>query len=185
MKIFCVGSHGGGKSTLARYISNKYNLPFLPETARLILSEKELQIDQLRSDLTTADDYQRSIFNRQLLEEKKYNEFCGDRSLIDVLAYSGQHTRILPELLQRPELLPYIESLKLPSTILFFVRPCKQTMVADGVREILNWDGVIAIDAQIKLLLEMWNIRYFAINTDNMQERIRIVDSVINLYKKE
>lgn len=54
-------------------------------------------------------------------------------------------------------------------------------MRADGVRESLNWDGAVAIDAQIKFLYEMFGIRYFQINTDNMQERIRLIDSVISL----
>lgn len=181
MKVYICGSHSCGKSTLARYISTQYNLPMISEVARIILSEQELQIDTLRSDINIADKYQSDVFERQLLEEKKYKDFVSDRSLLDVLAYSASHSRMLPEMLKRPELSTYVDSLKLPEAFLFFVRPSKATMKADGVREHLNWDGVISIDAQIKFLLEMFDLRYFAINTDNAQERIREIDSVLNI----
>lgn len=183
MKIYCIGSHSSGKSTLVRYISNKYNLPIILETARMILSENELQIDELRCDLNVADKYQKDVFNRQILEEQKHASFVSDRSLIDILAYTASYTRILPELLKRPELRLYLDSLKLPDTILFFVKPSKATLHQDGVREVLNWDGIVSIDAQIKLFLEMFEIRYFQINTDSMQERCRIIDGILSLIK--
>ena len=43
MKVYLVGSHSSGKSTLARYISQKYNIPMIVEVARQVLSEQELQ----------------------------------------------------------------------------------------------------------------------------------------------
>lgn len=184
MKIYLSGSHSTGKSTLVRYISEKYKLQIVSEVARMILSEKELNIDSLRADINLVNNYQQQVFSRQLAEEKKYDNFVSDRSLIDVLAYS-QHTQILPSLLQNPELTTYINNLKLPGTFLFFVRPCKATMKADGVRESLNWDGIVAIDAQIKLLLQMFSINYFSINTDSMQERIQLIDSVLAINSEK
>jgi len=183
MKIWVSGGHSSGKSSICRYISQKYNLPMINEAARLILSSQELNINILRCDLDVADKYQTDVFNRQLLEEQKHPSFVADRSLIDILAYSGQHSRILPELMKRPELQPYIDSLKLPDTILFFVRYNPALLVNDGVRETVNLEGVIAIDAMIKLLLEMFEIRYFQINTDSMSERCRLIDSVLSLVK--
>lgn len=183
MKVYFCGSHSVGKSTLTKYVSNQYKLPMISETARMILSEQELQVDILRCDLEISNNYQRKIFERQLLEEKKYPSFVSDRSLLDIFAYTAQHTSILPELFNRPELVSYIDSLKLPDVFLFFVRPSKATLRPDGVRESLNWDGVVAIDAQIKLIMEMFGIRYFQINTDNMQERIKLINSVLSLNK--
>jgi predicted ATPase len=183
MKIYCSGSHSVGKSTICRYISQKYNLPIINETARQILAENELNINTLRCDLDIADKYQKDVFNRQLLEEQKHASFVSDRSLIDILAYTGSHARILPELLKQPELRLYIDSLKLPDTILFFVRPSKATLHQDGTREILNFDGIVAIDAMIKLFLEMFEIRYFEINTDSMQSRCKLIDNVLSLVK--
>lgn len=182
MRIYIIGSHGCGKSTLARYISEKYNLHMITEIARQILSEKELQLDTLRYDLDLVDDYQSEVFYRQIVEESKYQEFVSDRS-IDCLAYAAQHSRILPQLLHSQELKTYLEILKSPDSIIFFVRPSKATLKADGVRESLTWDGVIAIDAMTKFLLEMFELPYFQINIDNMQERTRIVDAVIARHK--
>ena len=183
MKVYMSGAHSCGKSSLVRYISEKYKLPIISETARMVLSEQELQIDTLRGDLKVADEYQQQVFNRQILEEKKYSSFVSDRSIIDVLAYSAQHTRVLPQLMTSPELTGHISILKDPNSILFFVRPSKATLKADGVREFLNWDGIVAIDAQIKLLLEMFEIRYFEINNDNMQSRVRLIDNVLSIHK--
>jgi predicted ATPase len=181
MKIYFCGSHGVGKTTLARYVSDTYSLPLITEVARMILSEQELQVDTLRYDMTLVDHYQSQVFNRQAQEEAKYTSFVSDRSAIDALAYAGQHARILPQLLKSSLLTECLSVLREPNSILFFVRPSKATLKADGVRELLNWDGIVSIDAQIKLLLEMFYLRYFQINTDNMQERIRLIDNILSL----
>ncbi len=178
MKVYFVGSHSTGKTTCARYVSEKYQLPMITEVARAVLSEKELQLDTLRYDMGAVDEYQKAIFGRQLLEESKYPFFVSDRSF-DCLAYAAQHTRILPNLISSPELTSYLEVLRAPDSFIFFVRPSKATLKADGVRESLTWDGVVAIDAMIKFMLEMWRLRYFQINIDNMQERVRFIDSVL------
>lgn len=180
MKVYFIGAHSTGKTTLARYVAEKYKLPFLTEVARTILAEKELQIDTLRANLDVVDEYQSEIFRRQIKQENEYKVFVSDRSF-DVLAYTAQHARIMSKLLSDSTLKHYLEGLRGKDTIMFFVRPTKATLKHDGVREQITWDGVIAIDAMIKLLLEMFNIRYFQINTDNMQERVRFIDSIMSL----
>lgn len=182
MRIYFIGGHATGKTTLARYVHEKYKLPMITEVARAVLSEKELQLDTLRYDINAVDDYQKQIFYRQIEEESKHNEFVSDRSF-DCLAYAAQHTRILTELLRSPELRAYLKALRAPDSFIFFVRPSKATLKADGTRESLTWDGVVAIDAMVKLLLEMWELRYFQINIDNMQERARFIDSILSFYK--
>jgi predicted ATPase len=180
MRVYFTGPHSCGKSTLCRYVSQNYNLPMIPETARMVLSEQELQIDSLRHDLNVVDQYQFQVFERQFQEEAKYQSFVSDRSALDILAYSAQHSRILPKLLKDERLSPYVQSLKLPDQFVFFVRPTKATLTQDGVRESINWDGIVVIDAQIKFLLEMFEIRYFQIDTSNMQERARLITSVLS-----
>jgi nicotinamide riboside kinase len=182
MKIYLCGAHSCGKTTVAKYVSDKYKLPMITEVARTILSEKEWQVDTLRYDLTMADTYQKEIFYRQIEEEKKYPAFVSDRSALDALTYSAQHTRVFSELMSSHALHPYLDGLRAPDSILFFVRPSKATLKADGVREAINWDSIVAIDAMVKLLLQMWNLRYFQISTDNMQERARLVDNILSLY---
>lgn len=178
MKVYFIGAHSTGKTTCARYVSEKYSLPMITEVARAVLSEKELQLDSLRYDMDMVDEYQRQVFHRQLQEEYKLKHFVSDRSF-DGLAYAAQHSRILPELLTTDGLEPYIASLREPDVFIFFVRPSKATLKADGVRESLNWDGVVAIDAMVKFMLSMWNLPYFQINMDNMQERVQLIDSVL------
>lgn len=180
MKIYFIGAHSTGKSSLARIIAKEYDLPFLNEVARTVLAEKELHLDTLRVNLDLADQYQTEIFLRQIQEEAKLNSFVSDRSF-DNLAYMAQHARLLASAISKPEFLQYIDKLKQPDVIIFFVRPSKVTLKDDGVRETLNWEGIIAIDAMIKLLLEMFSLNYISINTDSMQERVRLVDSVLKL----
>jgi hypothetical protein len=149
----------------------------ITEVARAVLSEKELRLDSLRYDMELVNDYQRSIFWRQLEEEAKHDKFVSDRSF-DCLAYAAQHSQVLPELIRRPELHKYIEGLR--GQFIFFVRPSKATLTADGVRESLTWDGVVAIDAMVKLMLSMWDLPHYQINMDNMQERVKLIDSVLH-----
>lgn len=182
MKVYFIGAHSSGKTTCARYVSEKYKVPMITEVARMILSEKELQLDSLRHDMDLVDEYQEQIFNRQIREENKFVDFVSDRSF-DCLAYAAQHTRILPKLLNSPDLQSYLTRLKHEDSFIFFVRPSKATIKADGVRESLTWDGIVAIDAMVKFLLEMFGLRYFQINMDNMQERTRFIDSILNSFQ--
>lgn len=180
MKIYFVGSHSTGKTTLARYVSETYSLPMITEVARAILSEKELHLDSLRTNLNVVDEYQTQIFYRQLTEETKFDNFVSDRSL-DCLAYAAQHSRILDKLLESPKLKTYIDSLKEKEVKIFFVRPSRATLKDDGIRESITWDGVVQIDAMVKFMLQMWNLKYFQINTDNMQERVQLIDIILSL----
>ena len=183
MRIYFSGAHSVGKSTLARHVSETYKLPFLPEVARTVLSERELQVDSLRSDINLVDSYQSEVFYRQIEEEEKLVSFVSDRSLIDCVAYSASHSRVAAQLVADPMFNIYVENIKKDDAILFFVNPSPATLKNDGVREQVSWDGITSINAQIKLLLELYSIKYFQINTDSMQERVRYIDNVIGMPK--
>ena len=180
MRVYFIGSHSVGKSTLARYVSEQYRLPMITEVARMVLSEQELQVDRLRHDMQVVNNYQRQVFFRQLQEENKHTDFVSDRSF-DCLSYAAQHSSILPELLASSELTTYLNKLRQPETVLFFVRPCRETLGSDGVREAISWEGVVEIDAMTKLFLKMWDLPHFQISMSNMQERVQLVDAVLRL----
>jgi nicotinamide riboside kinase len=182
MKIYVSGAESGGKSTICRYIREKYKLSMINEVARSVLAEKEINLDLLRTNLDLVDSYQTAIFYKQMEEETKYESFISDRSVIDCLAYSGAYSRVLPQLVSDPKLGSHIAKLKSEKYCIFFVRPQKSIMVADGVRENLVWENMIGIDANIKFLLKMFDLRYFEINTPSMQERINLVDNVLGLF---
>lgn len=184
MKVYFVGAQSVGKTTLARYVSEKYNLPLLTEVARLVLAEKELNLDSLRTNLSVVNDYQSDIFFRQFEEEKKHETFVSDRSF-DNLAYTAQHSTVFGKLVKDSKLLDYISELKQPGTILFFVRPSLATMKNDGIRENVKWDAIVSIDAMIKMLLEWFELNYVVIASESMQERAKTIDTVLSLLKNK
>ena len=49
MRIYFVGSHATGKTTLCRYVSRRYGLPMISEVARAVLAEMETSLDALRT----------------------------------------------------------------------------------------------------------------------------------------
>jgi hypothetical protein len=51
----------------------------------------------------------------------------------------------------------------------------------DGVRAGLDWEEVIRIDGMVKLLLELFGIPYIPVESLPMQERVRLLERVLNL----
>jgi hypothetical protein len=86
---------------------------------------------------------------------------------------------MLTDLLSYEGLEEYLEELR--SSLIFFVRPSKATLKADGVRETINWDEIIAIDAIIKTLYDMSRVRYIQINSSSIQERTRLINNILAL----
>ena len=82
-RIVIVGSFSTGKTTLAEALADKLNLPLLPEVAR------EVAALGFKLDKDTLPSTEALIFLRQYNNELSYEEFVGDRSLIDVMAYAG------------------------------------------------------------------------------------------------
>lgn len=82
-RIAIVGSFSTGKTTLAEALAQEMDLPLLPEVAREIAS-LGFQLDKDATPATEA-----LIFLKQYNNELGTEEFVGDRSLIDVMAYAG------------------------------------------------------------------------------------------------
>ena len=51
MRIYFVGSHATGKTTMTRWVSRRYGLPMITEVARGVLSELEMNFESLRTDM--------------------------------------------------------------------------------------------------------------------------------------
>ena len=126
--------------------------------------------------------YQMSVFERQIKEEMRYNSFVSDRSF-DNIAYSIEHSTISSSIVNSSKFTDYIEYIKKPDAIIFFVRPHIVTMKSDGVRETPQWESIIKIDAIIKSLLQIYGIKHIQINTPSIQERIETVKYVIDIYE--
>jgi hypothetical protein len=178
MRIYFVGSHATGKTTLCRYVSHRYGLPMITEVARCVLAEMETSLDALRTDVDGVGDYQRRVFQRQIQTERNLaNGFVSDRAF-DNLAYAAEHTTIVADLLHDPSFTEYMSWVA--KGLVFFLRPHPSLLREDGVRAGVSWDSVLRIDGMVKLLLEQHRIRYLPIESVSMQERVRILEFVLD-----
>ena len=178
-RIYLVGAHSTGKTTLARWIRDRYGLPMISEVARGVLAEMEQQLDSLRSNLDIVDRYQSEVFERQLIAEgEREGSFVSDRAFCN-LAYAAHHATVLSRLATDPRLAGYMESVR--GGLVFFVRPHRELVADDGVRESTGWDEVVRIDGMVKLMLEMFAVPYIPMGCLSMQERVRLVERVLSL----
>jgi nicotinamide riboside kinase len=181
MRIYFVGAHATGKTTMARWVSRRYGLPMISEVARGVLAEMEANFDALRTDMDQVAEYQRKVYERQIATEKLQEKgFVSDRAF-DNLAYTAEHTTILHEIMYQDggeELRRYMEWVS--GGLVFFVRPKRSLLREDGVRAGLDWESVVRIDGMVKLLLEQFRISYLPIDTVSMQERVRAVEFVLS-----
>ena len=182
MRIYFVGSHATGKTTLCRYVSRHYGLPMITEVARGVLAEMETSFDALRTDIELVATYQRKVFERQIATERVHaGGFVSDRAF-DNLAYAAEHTTILADLLGDGAFTDYMQWVA--NGVVFFLRPHPSLLRDDGIRAGVSWDSVLRIDGMVKLLLEQHRIRYLPVESVSMQERVRILEFVIGREKQ-
>jgi nicotinamide riboside kinase len=174
MRIYFVGSHATGKTTLCRFVSQRYGLPMITEVARAVLAEMEASLDTLRTDMDLVSEYQQRVFERQVAIEKLHNgTFVSDRAF-DNLAYAAEHTTIVADLLDDKRFREYMKWVA--EGVVFFVRPHASLLKEDGVRAGVSWESVLRIDGMIKLMLEQHRIAYLPLESVSMQERVRGVE---------
>jgi predicted ATPase len=178
MRIYFVGSHATGKTTLCRYVSRRYGLPMITEVARAVLAELEASLDSLRTDMDLVAEYQRRVFERQVaVERQQPGGFVSDRAF-DNLAYAAEHTTIVADLLSDVTFQEYMKWVS--RGVVFYLRPHPSLLKEDGVRAGVSWDSVVRIDGMVKLLLEQYRIQYLPIESLSMQERVRAVEFVLS-----
>jgi len=178
MRIYFVGSHATGKTTLCRYVSRRYGLPMISEVARAVLAEMETSLDALRTDMDLVAEYQERVFARQVAVEKLHDSrFVSDRAF-DNLAYVAEHTTNAATMMNDQRFLDYMKWVS--EGIVFFLRPHQSLLKDDGVRAGVSWDSVLRIDGMVKLMLEQHRISYLPIESVSMQERVRAVEFVLS-----
>ena len=177
MRVYFIGSHATGKTTLCRYVSKRYGLPMITEVARGVLAEMETSLDALRTDVERVGEYQERVFARQVAIEKLHEgRFVSDRAF-DNLAYAAEHTTTVADLMGDARFRDYMEWCS--GGTVFFLRPHPSLLKEDGVRAGVSWDSVVRIDGMIKLLLEQHRVRYLPVESVSMQERVRAVEFVL------
>lgn len=178
-RIYLVGAHATGKTTVARWVRDRYGIPMIAEVARGVLAEMEAHLDSLRTDIALVNRYQAEVFGRQITAEQKVGgPFVSDRAFCN-LAYAAHHSTILGEVFRDRRLKDYMDWVR--EGIVFFLRPHKELVRADGVRAGLEWEEVVRIDGMVKLLLEMFDVPYIPVESLSMQERVRLVERVLDL----
>ena len=178
-RIYLVGAHATGMTTLARWIRDRYHVPMIAEVARGVLAEMEEQLETLRTDIDLVDRYQATVFTRQIDAERAIGgSFVSDRAFCN-LAYAAHHSSILGKIFRDPRLDEYMQWVK--QGVVLFLRPHQELLVDDGVRAAIEWEEVIRIDGMVKLLLEQFDVPYIPVASLSMQERIRLVERVLDL----
>ena len=177
MRIYFVGSHATGKTTLCRYVSRRYGLPMISEVARAVLAEMETALDALRTDMDLVAEYQERVFARQVAVEQQHaGRFVSDRAF-DNLAYVAEHTMNAAAMMNDQRFHDYMRWVS--EGVVFFLRPHPSLLKEDGVRTGVSWDSVLRIDGMVKLMLEQHRISYLPIESVSMQERVRAVEFVL------
>jgi nicotinamide riboside kinase len=178
MRIYFVGSHATGKTTLCRYVSRRYGLPMISEVARAILAEMETALEALRTDMELVAEYQERVFARQVQVERSHEgKFVSDRAF-DNLAYVAEHTTNAAAMMNDQRFRDYMKWVS--EGIVFFLRPHQSLLKEDGTRAGVSWDSVLRIDGMVKLMLEQHQISYLPIESVSMQERVRAVEFVLS-----
>lgn len=178
-RIYLVGAHATGKTTLARWIRDRYHVPMIAEVARGVLAEMEAQLETLRTDVDLVDRYQATVFTRQIDAERAVDgAFVSDRAFCN-LAYAAHHSSILAKIFRDPRLEEYMQWVR--QGVVFFLRPHRELLVEDGVRAGVEWEEVLRIDGMVKLLLEQFDVPYIPVASLSMQERVRLVERVLEL----
>jgi predicted ATPase len=61
----------------------------------------------------------------------------------------------------------------------FFVRPHRELLEQDGVRDMMDWESVVRIDGAIMMALAMLDIPYVPIESLAMADRLRVIMAVV------
>jgi len=180
MRVYFIGPQSVGKTTLAKYVSNKYDLELLTEVVREIIEQYDKSLDEIRLDIDEVNEFQKEVFEKQIERERGKHDFVSDRAF-DNIAYACYYGTIA-HLIDGDKLAHYMD--KLAHSLVFYVKPHKQLLDDDGVRGSIDWCDVCRIDGMIKMMLELYNIDYITISTKEHQERVKTIDTVLKYYEK-
>lgn len=182
LRIYFVGAHSTGKTTLARWTAKQFDLPLVSEVVRSVLAEREIPLDRLKAQVELHGEVQQEIFDRQQqAEERIRTGFVSDRA-IDNLVYAADGTLIAGRLFRSEAFQRYVEHVR--GGLIFFTRPDRRLVANDGVRDEACYESVLRIDGAVKTLLEILELPYVPITPANMQERIRLVQAYVEPHAR-
>lgn len=177
MRIRIVGAHSAGKTLLAGWISEHYQIPVIKEVAREVLRDMDVPINRIREDPALVDRYQRSILDKQLAAEKAPGPWVSDRSL-DCLAYTVAHAPGSPGFLPPETFREWAQ--EIGREPVFLCRPHQDMLESDGIREDPTWESVCRIDSSVEMLLSVLGIPFIPLPGPSFVDRTRIVRHVLD-----
>lgn len=196
LKIWITGPHASGKTSLGTPLASKYHLPFIRETARDELTEiqrsKEMaeapKLEAMRARLDEYDDFQRTVFKRQLAAEAAHPDgFLSDRALWDIPIYAGLWSTCAADMMESEEFRAYLAQFPKttdkvfdPTRIVLFVSPEPEMLKEDGTRERPTLRGVDQYYGAVELFLAQHRIRHVPITTPHQRKRLALASEVID-----
>jgi deoxyadenosine/deoxycytidine kinase len=166
-RIAIVGSFSTGKTTLAEAAAEPLGLPLLPEVAR------EVAAEGFKLDKDATPEVETLIFLRQYRNEMTHEDFVGDRSLLDVMAYAGW---VLDNQERRREFALWDSCVEIAEHRLrsqythVFYLPIEFGIVPDGLRP-EDPEFQADIDKRMLALLDRYAVRYHTL-TGSVEERL-------------
>jgi len=180
--ILFSGAHTTGKTTLARHVADRYQLPLLSEVVRGVLASRETTLRRLSADLDSMNAFQRAVYERQLIEEqaRQGTPFVSDRGP-DNLAYAVLQAEwgVGSDLLNDERTMRYMASLR-EHAVVFVVEPQEELLTTDGTRHHVDWPTVLRVDGMIRMLLHQHRVPFVPISCLLLSQRMQVVDAVLN-----
>ncbi|MFZ2412075.1 MAG: ATP-binding protein [Candidatus Methanoperedens sp.] len=174
MRIAIIGTHGTGKTTLAKMLSGVFNIPILEECARNYdikhaSPEKYLKI-------------QKNILIEQIATESKHPSFVSDRSTIDNLAYwIHSCAQMVDASMNKKYINTSMENAK-KYTVIFLLVPEFYPM-DDGFRD-TNLIFQLQIAETINTILHLYQIPHYILR-GTVDERLQRAIDIINETKQK
>lgn len=189
-RIALVGPSGIGKTTLAKYISKEYHLPFISGSMSDILPETKDQTHaemmSISSELLAARNWQALNIRSKLFMNISY--FVTDRSFVDPAAYYWYElSKQLPECevehflgTARTCMEKYVDlAIFLPLNL----DNRESWVIEDNNKRITNRYFQIQISSLMGELLADWEIPTLVINSLNYDERMEEIRNFLKSYE--
>ena len=180
MRIYFVGSHATGKTTMTRYVSRRYGLPMITEVARAVLAELETALDALRTDMDLGRRVPAARVRAPGAGRELHDGTASSPTAPSTTSPTPPSTRSCsPTMHQRPTSYKRLHGVGGARASSSSCARTSDLLKEDGVRAGVTWESVLRIDGMIKLMLEQRRIPYLPIESVAMQERARAVDFVL------
>jgi nicotinamide riboside kinase len=186
LRIAFIGAHGTGKTTLAKILAEKLDIPLISEGVR----EKKKQYDKTGLNINEffnpkGSQLIFSNFQHELLIERIYDEnekvhFVSDRSTIDNFAYyatSKYSEPISEKTFKAYEYLCLQQAKKYTHIFLISIAIIPEN---DGVRD-TTYKSQLIVENFIRGFCEKNNIKFIELKSNSIENRINEVLKVVQI----